>query len=217
MGYSAYGKAPSAWSETALVTISEEGGNDIHFRTITDTIDFDLGEKGFDTIGTVYGGKLVKFTPQTDSTVTLDLYPVAAGSYWSSSGEEAAGFFDLLHTRSATYDPGNPSSAVAYQAITSDTTRTRYRIAVLWTNDTATTSAMAALTSGNYAGLRIACCGWFTKVAPSFTDDILKVTVTMKIPALKKDTTANIQVASTDKSSVTNLTALVAFASSTNF
>lgn len=220
MAYSGYGKAPEVWTEEALVCIEQEdaaaGDGKLYFKTITDTVDFDLGEKGMESIATIGGGRLAKFSPETDSTVTLELFPIAAGNYWSSSCEEGAGFYDLLNSHAGTYDPAAVAGS-AYQAIVNDHTRTRYRLTVLWTNDTSATDPTAAIVSGNYAALRISCCGWFTKVSPSFTDDSLKVTATMKIPAFKKDATANIQVASTDKSSTTNITALATFTSTTNF
>lgn len=216
MAYSTYGYGPEAWCETAYITIQAESANPLHFRTITDTMDFDLGEKGFDTVPTVSGGRIIKFTPETDSSVTLELYPVASGNYWSSSGEEAAGFYDLLHTKSATYDPLGGGGA--YQKISADTSRTRYRLAILWTNAPAAsvTSATQAITTSNKAALRIAMCGYFTQVKPSFTDDTLKVTATFKVPATNKAGTANIQVESTDDAD-TNMPALGVFTSTNNF
>jgi hypothetical protein len=217
MSYDDYGTAPEMWSERALVSLSMENGNTVHFTTITDTVDLDLGDKDFDTVSPVSGGRLIKFTPEGDSTVTLDLYPIAAGNDWGTDGEEAAGFYDLLHTRDKDYDPQDESEAVTFQEITTQLNRQRFRLTLLWTNDTSLSDATVELTSGDYAGLRVSLCGYFTKVAPSFTDDEFKVSVTMKIPPFKKNGDSNIQISSTDKSSVTNLTALDSFTSTDNF
>ncbi len=216
MTYSDYSAAPKTWTETYIVAIEKEGGNRILFSTIADTISFDPGEKGFESVATASGGRLPKFSPETDTTMTLDIYPLAAGNYWSSTGEEAAGFFDLLNTIDTDdYDPAGGGSY--YQSYTNDRTRTRYRLTVMWTNDTSATDPTAAIDAGGYAAERITLCGYFTKVEPSFDDDILSATVTMTVPAFKKDGTGNVRIDSTDDSSQDNMPAWSSFTSSTNF
>lgn len=212
MAYAGY--APDVWSETAYVTVRAESGNPLNFKTITDSFKPEIGEKGFETIATIGGGRLVKFTPEEDSSVTFELFPINAANDWSSTlGEEATGFFDLLHTHSTGYSPSTQGLVSA--SITNDVTRTRYRVCFLWTN-ASVSNAESAVSTASKAGLRIIMCGYFTKVDPDFSDDSFKVTLTMKCPAFKKDGTANVKVESTDNGS-TSLTAPAAFTSSVNW
>jgi len=174
-----------AWTETGYVAITKKGETDVEFRTITETVDIDLGDKDFDVIATLAGGRLVKFTPQEPTTITLEAYPVEAGT---DSGDTGKGFFDLMNTADST----QPLS------ISVDRNRDQYRIVCLWTDDTTITSATSAL-GPNQTGLRlIAKNGYFTSVKPSFTDGILKFTVTFKCPPFDKDGNANITIESTD-------------------
>lgn len=176
---------PDTWSETALVDITKSGGNDIKFYTITETIDIDIGNKDFDVIATLAGGRIVKFTPQEPITITLEVYPVEAGTDTGTTGK---GFFDLMNTQ----DANQPVE------ISLDRVRDKYRIVILWTDDTAVTSATAAINL-NQTGLRISAKnGYFTGMKPSFTDGILKWTVTFKCPPFDKSGNANVKIQSTD-------------------
>jgi len=177
--------APDTWSETAYVAICKKGGSDMEFRTITETVDVDLGDKDFDVIATLAGGRLVKFNPQEPTSITLEAYPVEAGT---DTGNTGKGFFDLMNSS----DNSQPLS------IAVDRNRDQYRVVILWTDDTSVTSATASVAEGQ-TGLRIiAQNGYFTSVKPSFTDGILKFTVTFKCPPFDKDGNANITMESTD-------------------
>ena len=170
------------WSEKAKVSICVEGETDVQFEALTETIDVDIGDKDIDQIVTTKGGRLVKYTPQEITTITLEAYPLEAGTATGTTGE---GFFDLMNSQDAT----QPLS------ISVDHNRDRYRMAILWTNDTTNTSASTAVAAASL-GLRIVGCGFFTSVKPSFTDGVLKFTVLMKCPPFKKDGTANVNVGS---------------------
>ena len=177
--------APDSWAETGYVAITKQGGSDVEFRTITETVDIDIGDKDFDVIATLAGGRLVKFTPQEPTTITLEAYPVEAGT---DSGSVGKGFFDLMNSGDST----QPLS------ISLDRTRNKYRIVCLWTDDTSVTTATSGI-SANQTGLRIiAKNGYFTSIKPSFTDGILKFTVTFKCPPFDKDGNPNVTIESTD-------------------
>ena len=174
-----------AWTETGYVAIAKQGGDDVEFRTLTETVDVDIGDKDFDAIATLAGGRLVKFTPQEPTTITFEAYPVEAGTDTGTTGK---GFFDLMNTA----DNTQPLS------ISLDRSRNKYRVVLLWTDDTTITSATSAV-GPNQTGLRIiAKNGYFTSVKPSFTDGILKFTVTFKCPPFDKDGNANVTMESTD-------------------
>ena len=188
---------PDTWSETALVAISAAAGSDMAFQAITETVDIDIGDKDFDVFATLAGGRVVKFTPQEPTTITLEAYPVYAGTDTGTTGE---GFFGMMNTE-GTVQPLD---------IDVDRVRTKHRIAICWTDSGATT-ANAEIPAANY-GLRIvASDGYFTSVKPSYTDGVLKFTVTYKVPPFDKTGTANIAIQSQDASST--LTALASYTS----
>jgi len=78
-----------AWMENALIGISIIGSEEVQFSSIVETADFDIGEKDIEGLALVNGGRVTKHTPEGDSSITFEVYPLQAGA-----GE---GFFDLLH------------------------------------------------------------------------------------------------------------------------
>ena len=78
-----------AWMEKCLVGIAKIGGEEVQFASITATLDFDLGEKGIEGVPLVNGGRVTKWTPEADTTITFEVYPLQIGA--------GKGFFDLLH------------------------------------------------------------------------------------------------------------------------
>lgn len=190
--------ALDTWSETAWVDIAAQAGSDVAFQTITETVDIDIGDKDFDVIATMSGGRLVKFTPQEPTSITLEAYPVEAGTATGTTGE---GFFDLMNTT----DASQPVS------ITVDRSRSKYRIVILWTDNTAIANASAEV-ADTYNALRVvASDGYFTSVKPSFTDGVLKFTITYKVPPFDKSGTGNVTIQSTDATAT--LTAVASYTS----
>lgn len=188
-----------AWSETCLIGIAgHDDTTDMKFHAITETVDIDVGDKDFDVIATLAGGRLVKFTPQEPTTITFEAYPVEAGTDTGTTGK---GFFDLMHTQ----DTAEPLD------IDVDRVRTQYRVAIMWTDGSAT-GADNEVGTANAALRMVAADGYFTSVKPSFTDGVLKFTVTYKVPPFDKDGTANVVIQSTDITGAT-LTALVSYTS----
>jgi len=191
-----------AWSETALVAITAQSGNDVKFAAITETIDIDIGDKDFDVLATLAGGRLVKFTPQEPTTITFEAYPVEAGTENFTAATDGTGYFDLMNT----VDTSQPL------AISTDRTRTKMRVAIMWTDDAAITDATAEVTATDSALRIVAAEGYFTSVKPSFTDGVLKFTITFKVPPFNKAGTANVKIEST--AGADTLTALASYTSS---
>lgn len=191
------------WSETALVAITQSTAStntDVIFHTITETVDIDMGEKDFETIVGLSGGRMVKYTPEGDTTITMEMYPLGAGSGDISGATTATGVFDLLHAEDTT-QPLKISSTSA--------TRQKYRLCILWTEDTSVKSATAAITGANKAFRFTAADGYFTAVKPSFTDGVLKFNVTFKVPPRDSVNNSNIYIESTDGTA--SLTALQSY------
>ena len=97
--------ADDAWMETCLIGISKIGGEEVQFASITETSDFDIGEKDIEGIPLANGGRVTKHVPEGDSTITFEAYPLEAGA--------GSGFFDLLHSNdvivTSTTDSANTS------------------------------------------------------------------------------------------------------------
>ncbi len=172
-----------AWMEVCIVAISKIGGSDLQFAALTETIDFDIGEKDIEGLPLVNGGRVTKWTPEGDSTITFEAYPLEAGTDTGTTGK---GFFDLMHTVDA---------AVPIR-ITNDRNRDKYRVLVLWTNDPTPTTAQSVI-ANTYSAMRIGMAeGHFTSVKPSFTDGDLKFTVMYKVAAFDKSASGNVMMES---------------------
>lgn len=184
------------WSETALVSICKAGGTDIEYYTITSSIEITIGDKDVDFLPMLKGSRLASFKPQGDTEVTLELYPVEAGT---SAGSTGTGVFDLLNT----VDSSQPIS------VNNDRTRTKVRMTVLWTDDTTVTSAISAINL-NQIGLRmIAKNGYIISATPSGAmtpNDPLKWTVKFKCGAFDKNGDSNVEFQSTNGTATMTMT-----------
>jgi len=191
------------WSETAKVAIAAQGGSDVSFGALTETVDIDIGDKDFDVIATLAGGRLVKFKPQEPTTIKLEAYPLDAGTDTGTTGK---GFFDLLNTA----DTSQPVS------IPVDRTRSKYRMAIMWTD--ANVGAEGQVVAPTNRALRVvAADGYFTSVKPSFTDGVLKFTVTFKVPPFDSTGAANVKVESVSGSTTATLTSLASYTSTVKY
>lgn len=171
------------YSEVALVSIAvrnDTAPKDWRFETLIDTIDIDTGDKDFEAMPNLAGGRLVKFNPQSDTTLTIEAYPVEAGTDQDTSANLAgAGFWDLQNTGTAT-EP---------QEIPVDLTRNKVRVAILFVEPNAN---LASLTAHGVVAVGVKCLrivmadGYVTGAKPSFTDDELKWTITVKFPAFDR-------------------------------
>jgi len=193
------------WMETCLIGISKIDGSDLQFAAITETVDIDLGEKDIDPVALVNGGRVTKWTPEGVSTITFEGYPLEAGT---DSGTTGKGFYDLMH---------DVDAAVPIRVVNSRT-RDKYRVLVLWTNDSTATTAQSA-TAENSSALRIGLAdGHFTSVKASFTDGALKMTATYKVAAFDKAGAGNVMMESAAGSSGTDkLPAIASYTSANKF
>jgi len=197
---------PDTWSEVAKICIAAQSGVDVPFEAITETVDIDIGDKDFDVISTLSGGRLVKFSPQEPTTITLEAYPVAAGTEGLASATAGTGFFDLMNT----LDNTQPIVVLA------DRTRTKYRMCIMWTDANVDAEAQV-IAPTNFATRVVAADGYFTSVKPSFTDGVLKFTVTFKVPPFDSSGTAYVKVESVGGATTATLTALASYTSTVKY
>ena len=168
-----------AWMEECLIAISKVGGSDLKFHALTETVDFDIGDKDTEGVPLVNGGRVTKWTPEADSSITFEAYTLEAGTDTGSVGK---GFHDLMHS----VDPSVPIRVI------NSRNRDKYRVLVLWTNDSTATTAQST-TATNASAYRIGMAdGYFTSVKVSFTDGIVKLTATFKVTAFDKSGAGNV-------------------------
>ena len=177
---------PEAWTERLFIAVARKGQTGYtNFTSDIDKVTINRGERGFESIALLNGGRIPKFTPEADTEVTMTLYP-------SSVAIGASGSMDQFFNR--TYDDEEPLS-------TSPTLyRDKYKVVILWTDYESQSDAITAVPSGS-AALRYSLQnGYITKCTPTEfgTDGVLSYDVSFKLPAFNKSATANITVESSD-------------------
>lgn len=206
---------PQGWEETALVTIERFPGtaNDIlQGHTITETVDISEPDYPGEGIPNLAGGRIWKQSPQEDGEITLEIYPVSTILDTDLTPDLYGGLFQFW-TTGQTIDITSPTRPVvtdtAYVAGV-DYSREKFRVCVMWTDDTGVSSASAATVTSDKVGLRFACLGArMISHKAGFTDGILKVTATFKFPAMNKLGTIKMsRWDSTDDGDTTPMTAL---------
>jgi hypothetical protein len=205
--------AVCAWSEIAWISIAPQGYGELTFQAITETIDPDIGEWNVEWIPTLSGGRCKKSMPQEDTTITLEMYPVEVGTSggWpdqtTTTSKVGNGVFDIFD---GVEDTSQPLSVIVDR-----TTRLPIRMTILWTDDETVTDATQQIASGGSAERFSFADGYLTAVKPSFTDGVLKFTVTAKFPASDKDGNGCQKYDSTDGSAT--MAALNRYTATTKF
>lgn len=175
---------PTSWQKKALVTITPQGGDNYEYWSLSENIKVTDPPKDLEQIVLLNGGRIAKNTPAGIGEISIDMYPVgvdpAYGIDMLQNGETFSGTYPALDEFSDSQTP--------------------MRLAVLWTSDTSVTSATAA-TSVDYPAYRFyATDVYITNVEYSFTDGILKVSVTFKFVPFDKAGNSNYKKESTDGS-----------------
>ena len=161
------------------MTIQLLGGSAIQFAAITETID--IGEPDYpgESVPNLAGGRIWKQMPQEDGEITLELYPLNLDS------TAVVGLFQQFN--GGTADTAQPLANDTSWGVGISRARDRFLVAIMWTDDAAQTSAVAATTTNDAAALRFYAkeCR-ITSHKSSFTDGVLKTTATFKFPAMNK-------------------------------
>ena len=187
-----------AWTETALVTINilDEASN-FHAACITESIDIDAGEKGFESIKTLKGCRLIKFNPEEDSKITLELYPLTAGHTETGADVDIEGLYNWLYGDGAVPATG----AVSIQ---NNLIRRKVRLVLRWTTEDVTAVKADDALVATSQNLRLVFAdGYCTSIKKSFTDGTLKATAEFMFPAFDKTGDGNLYFQSTDGTGAT--------------
>ena len=192
---------PDAWTERLFIAIASSGQTtDDNFTSIVEKVQINRGERGYESVNLLNGGRVPKFTPEADTEVTMTVYPTNIAI--------ASGFDQKFNKTQTTFDETEPLSS------TNTLYRDKYRVVVLWTNSIAQTTAIAAVPASSSALRYTLINGYITKCSPAefAPDGTLSYEVTMKFPAFNKSAVGNITVESSDGSS--QLAAITAYTSS---
>jgi len=196
---------PPAWMEKVLVEVEKHGSTtaDASIQGIVDrtSLDITIGDKPMESIATLNQARVYKYNPEEDSEITFDMYVKDLGS-----DSNAIDLFFLGVTTVAT-------SGVITKSTT--TVRDRFRVTILFTNDTSISDATATVNNGTettYGARRyIFADAYITSCKPSFTDGILKISISCKVPPYDGNGSANIGYQSLDGSTTASLTALLTY------
>ena len=167
---------------STYLSIRQSGGSWVNFKTIIETIDIPDGEKGFDSMASISGGRLKKHNPQEDVEVTLEGYAIEVG--------DGNGFYDLV--QAGTADTTQPLS------FNPDHNHTEFDMVILATDNNQQGSADLVTTTGDKAMRWHMVNGHFTKCDASFTDNVWKFTIAFKVTPFNRVGSANITYESTD-------------------
>ncbi|MEK0337252.1 MAG: hypothetical protein QQN41_07455 [Nitrosopumilus sp.] len=173
---------PDAWEELALVSVTKFAASPVAVQcaAITETIDISEPDYPGESIPTLAGGRVWKQSPQEDGEITLEIYPIQLATTANNVGlfeQFVGGTFTSTESRST-----DTSWPVGIQRA-----RDRYRVTILWTNDTTPpATAEAQVASGKEALRFSAMLCRIISHKTEFTDGVVKTTVTFKFPAMNK-------------------------------
>ena len=124
-----------AWQRRAYISVENSSTVKLQYEALTETIEFDVGERAMDMITLLNLGQIPKFGPIGITTVTIEGYPIYAGTNDTAgatrgtpSGGSATGYWDAFA------DVQN-ETATGEMDVDLSNTLTRYRLAILLTDD----------------------------------------------------------------------------------
>ena len=120
-----------AWQRRAYISVENSSTVKLQYESLTETIDIDMGERDLDVINLLNLGQIPKHGSVGICTITFEGYPLQAGTadttLGTASGGVATGYFDVF----ASVQNADSTSELD---IDMSNTLTRYRVAILWTD-----------------------------------------------------------------------------------
>lgn len=175
-----------AWQRQAIIEV-DDGTSAILLHTMTETIDIDMGERDLDKIDLLNLGQIPKHGAVGITTVTFEGYPLQAGS--ASASEHGTGFFDIFASKPVVDSSGELD-------IDMSNTLTRYRVAILWSDDADTVYGDEAIDSEDRAIRFVIADCFCTSCKTTFTDGVMKQTLVFKGVAFDKNAVTRIKMES---------------------
>ena len=186
-----------AWWNTAYVSIQGLLGTEYQLRTKTTSLNITGGNPDIEGLDT-FGGKITRLTTKEDIEISFDGIPTSHADFdWIMAGQTASTTFS------------------ATGATITTSVSTKYRVTLLWTDQTCTSAAIQAITASNEAYRKsYADCYWNGLETSMDAGDILKATLTFKTTDQDADGKNNWYVAAKVTTTGT-LAAMTAYTSST--
>jgi len=194
-----------AWQRQALIEVTD-GTSEMQLHALTETIDIDMGERELDKIDLLNLGQLPKHGSIGITTVTFEGYCQEAGS--DTADASTAGYFDMFASNPVV-DASQPLD------IDVSNTLTRYRVAILWTEDTGADEASDATATSKKAMRFVMAECFCTSCKTTMTDGIVKQTLMFKGIAFDKSASTNIKMESNDSSASGGIPTLGAYTAGT--
>ena len=159
-----------AWQRQCLIEVTSDSSHIVRLHAMSETVDIDMGERDLDKIDLLNLGQIPKHGAVGITTVTFEGYPLEAATETTSTGD---GFFDIFASAPL-------ASGTQPADIDMSNTLTRYRVAVLWTNDADCDDASDDVDSAD-KGMRFVMADCFcTSCKTTFTDGVMKQTLVFK-------------------------------------
>jgi len=170
---------PDAWQETFLFSIEDMDGDEVQFAGITEDITgMDFGDKDIEGIALANGGRIVKWTPQADESVTLKVWAVDA----NTDGEGVAQLFNWQSTEDST-DPIR---------VLNSRLRKPFQLIFTWADNLSSLSTAGTATTADHAAYRITIKNaYMTSYKPSFDDKNMSAEITFKWTPFGREGTEN--------------------------
>ena len=198
---------PDSWKERLLISIIPDGGSAQDFAALTEDITaFDWGDKDIEGIPLVNGGRIAKWTPMTDESITMKVYPLTALPASTSAASSATGVVQLYHPQS-TADETEPI------VVDNSLVRKKFGIVILMAK---TLPANATtLPEVDVPAYRIQIINaYMTSYKPSFDDKHFSAEITFKWTPFNKYAVSNKREESTGNVTSTQLAAAITTATS---
>ncbi len=154
-----------AWQRTAVISVecdNEAGASYIklQYEALSETIDIDTGERDLDVVNLLNLGQIPKHGAIGICTITFEGYPQEAGTGQTAGaaigtpeGGVAKGYFDAYaYIPTRTMQSGSDADETQPFETTMTNTATKFRVAVLWTNESDVTGVVGSATSNTITG-----------------------------------------------------------------
>ena len=186
------------WYNKAFVSITALSGAEVALQTRTTNLGWTGGFGDVEGIDT-FAGKITRLTSKDDIEITFDGIPVSHADFdWIAAGQTASSAFTTTGV-----------------AITSSIDNRKYRITLLWTNQTGVTATTQSITGSNEAYRRAWADCYITSLEGSMdAGDNLTATIAFKTTEEDSDGTNNWGIWAKDTTTGT-LSALNTYSSST--
>lgn len=178
------------YSETILATF-HDGTVAYKVEALLDSVDVDMGDKESEYKPNLAGGRIKIQKPQEDTIITFEGWFQGIGDTDSTTPDGLVSLY-----------AGTTADTTNAIQLSVDRTRRLFNVFLLWTDDTAATSAQDSIASGaNMIRLR-ASNSELVSMKPKYSDGELKWTFKFRVPAFSPSgSTKNIYWESVDGTS----------------